>query len=338
MVNAVGVIGCGRIAERHLAAYRHLGVKVTLFDVDVLAAERRAQEFGLDYVTTLDALLDRPDIEAIDLCVPTTHHRSLAIAGAEHGKHIFCEKPLCQTLDEAYAIKSAIVNNRVHLMVGYLYRFYPVFQYVKQVLDDDIIGPPTLAFVRLGGRGDAAVWKHKHETGGGAISEMMVHALDLIRWLLGDIESVELIAREVLYPVRHINGETVKATAEDFVLARLHTEHGIVFCESDLATPSYMNHVEIQGSNGSIFTSMLHYLPTQVYCKQARGIFDRGATTQEFPIINAFEHELRAFIGILRGEVELINSVDDSIALLKVLEQMYVKEPVSRSRSTSLTA
>ena len=322
MVN-IGLIGCGKIADRHLNAYRHLpGVEVAVFDVDLSAAQRRASEFNLEYCLTMDELLERPGLDAVDVCVPTPWHKETVIAALQHRKHVFCEKPLAASPWEAEEIREALRCSGTQLAVGYPYRFYPAFQHVKQLLDDGIIGRPYLALFRLGGRGDAAAWKHRREDGGGAVLEMMVHELDLLIWFFGEITATQLLFGDTLLPERHINQQKVTADAEDCVLARLRAAGVEILCQSDLATPSYMNHIEILGDNGSIFSSMLHYLPTQVYCREPRGIYDRGATSRQFPIVNVFELELAHFVSALRAECDPINTIDESIHLLRVVDQL----------------
>jgi predicted dehydrogenase len=288
MVN-IGLIGCGKIAERHLGAYAALdGVAVTLYDVDTDAAARRAHEFGLEMTASLEELLSRPDIDAVDICAPTPWHCELVVAALARDKHVFCEKPLCATRADARAIHTAAVRSHGRLMVGYPYRFYPAIQYVKQVLDAGVIGRPHLALLRLGGRGDAAAWKHRQATGGGAILEMMVHELDMAYWFFGSLRTPRVLYKRTLLRERRIGQTRTQADAEDCVLARLEAGPVQILCEADLATPSYMNHFEIQGENGSIFSSMLDYLPTQVFLKQARGGFSAGATTRTFAAVNVF--------------------------------------------------
>jgi predicted dehydrogenase len=125
---------------------------------------------------------------------------------------------------------------------------------------------------------------------------------------------------------RQIRGgrDVVSADAEDLVLLRLGTSEGCtVLCESDLITPSYMNYVEAQGDNGSVYTSILEFMPTVVYCREARGIYNNGSNFFEFPRVDLFELELTHFIQAAQsGQQPEHNSLDDSIRLLRVIEQL----------------
>jgi predicted dehydrogenase len=317
----VGVVGCGKIAERHLNAYRHLsGVEVTVFDADVARAVARANEFDVTYTPNLSTLLDDPSVAAIDVCVPTTEHYRVVMQALEHGKHVFCEKPLCQTYEQAEAIHRRARETGLMVMVGYLYRFYPAFELVKQLLDEGVLGTPYFAILRVGGRGGAAEWKHRRDAGGGALTEMLVHNLDLATWFFGEIWGVERLWESTLLPHRAIGAATIEADAEDVIVVRVQAGTVNVLCEGDLLTPSYMNSVEIQGTNGSIFASLLHYLPTIVHLKEPRGIYNVGNNVYTFPMVNVFEKQLGRFIATIEGRELPFNHVGESLRLMQVLD------------------
>lgn len=320
----VGVVGCGRIAERHVEAYRKFeSVRVIVADQDQAATHRLADAQHVEWADSADELLRRADIDAVDVCVPTPAHAGIVLAALECGKHVFCEKPLCETQAQAEEIAAAQATSRRLVMVGYLYRFHPAFQFAKHVLDDQVIGKPYFGIFRLGGRGSHRAWKHTTDAGGGATLEMMVHNLDLIQWLLGPAADVAVLGRETFLPSRVIDGGAVQVDAEDYVLAELQMRGGArVLCESDLVTPSYMNYVEIQGENGTLFTSILNYLPTVVYCREPRGVFNLGNNVQQFQTVNLFERELGHFIQVLRSEVPPMNVVEESIDVMAIVDRI----------------
>jgi len=319
----IGVIGAGKIAQRHIAAYRQIGChEIFIADVNRQIAHQCAAEWEIQDVEDPAALIRRTDLDAIDVCAPTPFHASYVIAALESGKHVFCEKPLCLTTEEAYRIQEAAQCADRIVMTGYLYRFYPAFQFVKNVLDQHIIGSPYMALIRVGGRGSAAPWKHREGQGGGAVNEMMVHMLDLAAWYFGPISSVEPLWNTTLLPERNINGHSVFATAVDFSVVRMRAGDVRILCESDLATPSYMQHIDIQGQNGSIFSSILHYLPTVVFCKEPRGIYDRGNNIYTFPQENVFERELEHFLAAIDGSPHELNSLEDSIHIVELVEEI----------------
>jgi predicted dehydrogenase len=330
MVN-IGIVGCGKIAERHLLAYRKLGgVGVTVADVQPEAARRLAEGINVSWAESPALALTDPKIDAIDVCVPTRHHRAVVLEALSHGKHVFCEKPLCLDIDEAREIRTkAAAAGRV-VMVGYLYRFHPAFRFAKEILGEGIIGQPHFALFRLGGRGSHAMWKHQSEEGGGAILEMMVHMLDLAVWYFGAVQDASLLWERTVIPTRSIDSRSQPATAEDLAVVRLQTQGVEVVCESDLLTPSYMNSVEIHGENGSIITSILHFLPTLVFCKVPRGVFNQGNNLYTFPMENLFEHELAEFLRVISAGSQAVNSVEDSIRVFEILELLEAQRDSRR--------
>ncbi len=320
----IGVIGCGKIAERHIMAYRKLPAELVVTDAVPEAAQKLADRYHVAFNDDPEAVLSDPTIDAVDICVPTAYHKDLIIRALAHGKHVFCEKPLARDLKETLEIQAAARDAGRVLMVGYLQRFHPAFQLVKDVLDDGIIGKPYFALFRVGGRGDHAPWKHRRETGGGVVLEMLVHKLDQIVWFFGPAEHVEVLRYETLRPVRTIRGQQVEATAEDMVLLEIEAGGTRIMCEADFITPSYMDHMEIQGDNGSVFSSLLHYMPTIVYCKERRGIFNEGNNFYTFPVVNLFEKELAHFLeAIANGKRNTINSLEDSIHVMEIIEHIW---------------
>ena len=325
----VGVLGCGKIAERHLNAYRKLDVEVTVSDI-VPRGEMISSNYGARWEPDPQRLLEDGGVDVVDVCTPTPTHAELICAAVDSGKHVFCEKPLARTVEEAQAIRARAEQSDCIVTVGYLYRFHPAFQFVKTVLEEGVIGAPHFATFRLGGRGSHKAWKHRRETGGGAGSEMLVHMIDLALWYFGEPERVTNLHTVTMLPEREIEGERVAVDAEDLVLLRLESRSGVEsLCQGDLLTPGYMNHVEIQGDNGSLMSSILDYLPTTVYCKEPRGIFDRGHTFESFGKVDLFERQLTHFLATVRGEEPpTLNSVEDSIRLMQVMERALPSQPV----------
>jgi len=316
----IGVIGCGKIAEKHLQAYKKLeGVQVTVTDI-VPKGQVIARNYGVGWHDNPEELISKGDIDAVDICVPTPSHARFIIQALESGKHVFCEKPLARTVQEAREIEARAAESGKIAMVGYVYKYHPAYLFGKEVIDERIIGDPYFAIFRLGGRGSHKAWKHRRESGGGAANEMLVHMLDIVLWYFGDVRSVENLYSDVLLRERVVEGKSVDADAEDVILIKIESDSGVrIICESDLVTPSYMNYVEVQGTNGSLWTSILDTFPTIVYCKQARGVYDLGHNTFRFPKVDLFERELGYFLECVRkGEVPKVNSIKHSVGVMEL--------------------
>jgi predicted dehydrogenase len=319
----VGIIGCGRIGARHLDAYQKIGdVQVVVSDENEAATKGLAELPGVRAAAP-DDLLDM-EIDALDVCVPSFAHRAWILAGLQRGLHVFCEKPLCLNHRDAREIHDTAVAAQRNVVVGYLYRHHPAFRFMKQVIEDRVIGNPHLALARLGGRGSHQPWKHD-AAGGGVAFEMMVHMLDLTEWILGPLGNGHLLHHELILPARQINGEMHRVNAPDCAVAVFEAGGVRAICQSDLATPSFMNYVEIHGDNGSVTGSILDSMPTMVYCNEPRGMFDRGHNRQRIEPVNLFVKELGEFVETvaagrfdpapLKESVELAEFVDSLIGV-----------------------
>ncbi len=324
----IGVVGCGKIAEKHLSAYRKLGqTEIVVSDV-VARGKTVAERYEVGWHPDPRALIHGDTVDAVDVCTPTTTHVDVILEALACGKHVFCEKPLARNLEEIEQIEACARDAGTTLMVGYLYRFHPAMQFARSVIREGIIGEPYFATFRLGGRGSHKAWKHKAHTGGGAGNEMLVHMLDLALWYFGEPQHVANLCTDMLVAQREIEGELVEATAEDLILLEMRTESGVrAFCQSDLVTPGYMNHIEVQGTNGSLFTSILDYLPTTVFCREARGNYSLGQNFFEFAKTDVFERELGHFLECVEGRAsDGIHSVTESRRLMEILDAVLPQQ------------
>jgi predicted dehydrogenase len=136
---ALGIIGCGHIADVHLPkivaskAFRLVGYA----DLDRELAERRRMQFGGEYATTdADRILGDSSVDAVCIFTPLTAHASLAIGSAAAGKPFFCEKPLAATAEECRSIQRAVSNSGVKNVVGYWFRHHEAFQELHTRMDE----------------------------------------------------------------------------------------------------------------------------------------------------------------------------------------------------------
>lgn len=320
----IGVIGCGRIAEKHLQAYKKLkDIEITVTDI-LQEGQIIAQNYGVNWHNNPDELIARREIDAVDICIPTPLHVEFITKALQNGKHIFCEKPLATSLKEVKEIQEKATQAGKLLMVGYLYEFHPAYQLGKEIITERILGKPYYAIFRLGGRGSTAAWKHKRKTGGGVSNEMLVHMLDVILWYFGEVKAIEKLYADIVLKEREIEGKRIVPDAEDLVLLKIETNDGVkILCESDLITPSYMNYIEVHGTNGSLWTSILDYFPTIVYCRQPKGVYDRGHNLFNFPKVDLFQKELSYFIQCIQsGEIPAVNSGEHSIKVMELIHRI----------------
>jgi predicted dehydrogenase len=140
--------------------------------------------------------VSRPDIDIVDIAAPSLLHKEIAIAAANAGKHIFCEKPLAMTLEDAREMVNAVEKNRVKHTIGFNYRKVPAIALAKQLIDQGEIG--ELHHFRGIYSQDWLVdpqfplaWRlRKKDAGAGASWDLGAHVVDLALYLVGDLDSV----------------------------------------------------------------------------------------------------------------------------------------------------
>lgn len=225
----IGLIGTGFMGRAHSNAYRRapnffdLGMEPVLQAVCARsdgAAAAFAKQWGFaSSETDWRALVARDDIDAIDICTPNDTHKEIALAAADAGKIIMCEKPLARTAAEGREMVAAIEKAGVANTVWYNYRRVPAVTLAKQFIDDGKLGKIyhyraqflqdwTIATDLP--QGGAGLWRLDHDAAGsGVTGDLLAHCIDTAMWLNGTIG-------------------TVSAMTETFVKERMHNLTGKV--------------------------------------------------------------------------------------------------------------
>ena len=225
----IGLVGYGFMGRTHSNAYRRVG---NFFDLehelvlkaicgrDENNAKAFAEKWGYESVETdWKALVARDDIDAIDICTPNNTHAEIAIAAAEAGKMVLCEKPLSMDTAEGETMVAAIEKAGVPNIVWYNYRRVPAVTLAKQLIDEGRLGRIfhyrakflqdwTIATDLP--QGGAALWRlDVKAAGSGVTGDLLAHCIDTAMWLNGSIS-------------------TVSAMTETFVKERMHNLTGKV--------------------------------------------------------------------------------------------------------------
>jgi predicted dehydrogenase len=166
---------------------------VACCDATPSRGEAYGKEFGIPTYADLEEMLSKHDIDIVDICLPTFLHKDFTVRAAKAGKHVFCEKPMAMSLDEADAMTAACKTAGVTLMLGHCIRFWPEYALLKQIVDDKRYGKLiSLNLTRLGEFPfwSADNWLADETKSGGGVLDMHIHDTDFALYLLGWPEKI----------------------------------------------------------------------------------------------------------------------------------------------------
>jgi myo-inositol 2-dehydrogenase/D-chiro-inositol 1-dehydrogenase/scyllo-inositol 2-dehydrogenase (NAD+) len=203
------MIGAGRVGKNHSRALtRHVpgGKIVSLVDPFGEVRAETAAEFGIDaQFDSLEQALDQTAFDAVIITTPTPTHLPLAAQAAEHGKHVFLEKPMAITLDECDQIMEVTRKNGVILQLGFMRRFDPEFMAAAQRIEAGEIGQPMMIKSNTHGPGLPPAWARDLRTSNGMLAEVNSHDWDSVRWLMGsNYERVYAEVANFKGPANHV--------------------------------------------------------------------------------------------------------------------------------------
>ena len=193
-----GIIGCGVIAPWHadsVVASEYADL-VAACDVDVPKGEAFAGKYGVSFYADYHAMLASGEVDVVSICTPSGLHSEMTVAAAESAVHVLCEKPMAITVPQMDAMMEAVESAGVKLEVIFQRRTYQITQVVREAVQSGILGQMTLGdaylkYYRSPAYYQSADWRATWALdGGGALMNQGVHGIDVLAWIMGDVESV----------------------------------------------------------------------------------------------------------------------------------------------------
>ncbi|WP_145292006.1 Gfo/Idh/MocA family protein [Pirellulimonas nuda] len=241
------MIGCGFMGRAHSNAYNRVG---NFFDQayvpqltavcsrNAAATQAFADAWGYQSIETdWRALIGRADIDAIDICVPNNLHREIAIAAAEAGKMVLCEKPLAIDAADGLAMCEAVERAGVANMVWYNYRRVPAVTLAKRLIEEGRLG--RIFHYRANflqdwtiaedlPQGGTALWRlDSAAAGSGVTGDLLAHCIDTALWLNGPIRDVTAMTETFIKQRVHSHsGEVQPVTIDDACAFLCHFGNG----------------------------------------------------------------------------------------------------------------
>jgi predicted dehydrogenase len=202
----IALLGAGFMGKAHSNAYRQVArffdtgiepVMKVICSRTLGSAREAAEKFGWqEHDTDWERIVQREDIDLVDVSTPGNLHHPMALAAAKAGKHVWCEKPLANSLHEAEEVLEAVRASGVMHAVFHNYRFCPAVQLAKQLISEGELGEIRhfrAVYLQdwIAEPGFPLVWRlQKNITGSGALGDIGSHIIDLARFLVGEIDQV----------------------------------------------------------------------------------------------------------------------------------------------------
>lgn len=312
----VGVLGAGHLGRIHLKLLQQSEKYelVGFYDPDIANGQRVAEEFKYRYFDQLDALMDAVDV--VDIVTPTLSHYNCAIKAITKGKHIFIEKPITNTIEEAEHIRLLVSENNLRGQVGHVERFNPAFKAIKSEIKNPMF-IETHRLAEFNPRGtDVPV-----------VLDLMIHDIDII---LSVVKSPVLSV--------HASGVSVISETPDIANARIAFENGAV---ANLTA----SRISLKNMRKLRFFQKEAYISVDFFTKKVEVVKMKDAPdeTDEFALIlqnaegvkkqiyfdspkvetsNAILEELETFADAIQNDTEPIVTLAHATEALRVAYQI----------------
>lgn len=317
----VGVVGLGWVSQ-----VLHLPILSNFEDVQLAAvcdkdkarAKMIAEKFKVErYYTDYQQMIEKEDLQAVDICTTTDAHRPIAIAALEAGKDVFVEKPIARRHSEAVEIADAAKQHKRKLMVGMNHRFRPDTMILKSFIQKNELGKVFYAktgwFKKLS---DNQPWiTQKDKAGGGVFLDLGIVMLDLVLWMMN------------FPPVHRVSAKLYQhktKSVEDSCVCFIETKNGLtIMLEVSWSLQAVQDYYycDFFGSEGSAMIN-----PLRIH-KQLHGnlvnVTPAKIETPQNLHKKSYEHELKHFVGAVRGLHPLISTGDEAVARMNIVEAIY---------------
>ena len=302
-------------------------------------AKEKAEKYGAEKVfTDYNELLALPEIDAVSICTWNNTHAEISIAALNAGKNVLVEKPLCKTMEEAYAVQEAVeANPGQTLQVGFVRRFGTNTKVLKKFIDAGDLGEIYSAKAScLRVHGNPGGWfADKERSGGGPLIDIGVHVIDLCWYLMGKpkVKSISVNAYHKFGNRDNIENKSRymaadydpnKNDVEDSANAIIRFENGA----SLIVDVSFALHTKKETINVSLFGDK-----GGAEVEPELGIFTEKHNTilnttpqidaLSFDFQNGFQGEIDHFVSCVKGETETISPVQDGVEIMKILTGVY---------------
>ncbi len=249
----IGIVGCGTIADIHAQAIRKsINAELhSLYSRTEKNVKKCGEKFSVKWFTDWDKFISDSDLDIVSICTPNGNHLEYGEKVAEAGKHVIVEKPIEVTLKRANILIEKCKKNNVRLAVIYQTRFVPeIIELKKQIEQNEIgnifMGDAYIKWFRNQEYYDSGAWRGTFELdGGGVLINQGIHTIDLLQWLMGDVETI--YGKIGTFTHKNLEGEDNAVAVIKYKSGAIGVIEG-----STSVQPAQSRRIELHGKNGSV--------------------------------------------------------------------------------------
>lgn len=366
----IGLLGFGSMGKTHAYCVQNLpyffssGISAQIYGVctrNIENARRACEQYGLGFYTdNEDDIINNSEIDAVDICTPNIYHYETAKKAIMAGKHVYCEKPLAVTYEQARELAYLAKEKGVCAQIVFNNRFLSAIMRAKEIMSSGQIGK-IISFSAKYLHSSAtdvnknAGWKqNKDICGGGVLFDLGSHAIDLIYYLCGEFSSV-IGKSQIAYPNRRgMNGEEWSTNADEafYMIAKLKCgAYGTIEVSKLVVGSNDELCFDIRGEHGALRFSLMDLNYLEFYSDKTQdGAYggERGFAKIEcvnrYPAPAGVFPGIKAPIGWLRGHIgsmyafcdSVLNgkptspSFDEGAYVQRVLECAYISDSIGK--------
>jgi UDP-N-acetylglucosamine 3-dehydrogenase len=295
----VAVIGTGFWGKNHARAYKELESTnlVAICDVNAERSQAIASQFGVKAYTDSAQMLKDKEVEAVSVCTWSTVLAQEALKSLEAGKHVLVEKPMAVDSKQAEKLLKTAQENGLHLTVGFLSRFIPGLQHIRDAVASKKIGELVCATAKR-----VTQWPERIGDVG-VIKDTAIHDIDVMQYLTGE-DPTAVFAK---------TGNMRHKQFEDYAHIMLTYKNGkSAFIESNWLTPYKTRTLTVTGSDAIL---RLDYMTQELFIEDAKQTLQ-----PRYPVIEPLKLELQHFADCITEKKKPLLTGIDGLKALKIVE------------------
>lgn len=339
----VGIIGTGWPGQQHALAMGQIA-EAGLYACAEVDAERRSafeKQFQPEKsFASYEPLLRDPSLDAAIICLPNFLHFPASLAALQAGKHVLCEKPPTLNAAEMKVLREEANKRKLLYYFSRQFRFTPAMRMAKETIEKGRLGQiyyASATFIRSRGIpvGIGNWFTEKKRSGGGALIDIGIHALDAVWYLMGSPRPVSISAK-VFRNFDHLANVPV-FDVEDAAFAFIRFENGaVVQLETSWAGNLTDDVPPRQYFGQELVNSVIYGTKGSVRLRPLTLFEDRDGQVVSVPLEasedepSGFVFQLRNFFKAINGEAVPVNNADQAVALMEIIDGVYASSELGR--------